>query len=104
MYEYLPKIDKPKFPLRLYYSFYSLNKSLAELESMYRFGSLTELEYRWRVLFWSWSAVRLTGKAGRLQDRCYDAFGLVGVDKRIERAKKLREQYIRKYYGEWLID
>jgi hypothetical protein len=90
-------------PFKLYNGIWSLEYSLDQLEKAYNYGSITELEYRWRVLFWTWGAVRLTGKAGRLQDRCYDAFGLDGVDKRIARVKKLRERYIRKYYGEWLV-
>jgi hypothetical protein len=90
-------------PFKHYPGVMSLGFSLQQLDNVYAQGSITELEYRWRVLFWSWDAVRLTGKAGRLQDRCYDAFGLDGVDKRIARVKKLRERYIRKYYGEWLV-
>jgi hypothetical protein len=97
------KIDRPKFPFRLYDGYYSLNKSLAELDAMRRFGSISELEYRWRVLFWTWSTARFEGKAGKLQDRCYDAFGLAGVYKRIERVSRLRARYIMRHYGEWMI-
>lgn len=101
--EFLPKIDKPNFPFRLYDAFYSLNHSLDKLDEMRRFGSLSELEYKWRRMFWEWSAYRMAGRAGKLQDRCYDAFGLAGVDRRIERVRKLRERYIKHHFGQWFI-
>lgn len=99
----LPKIDRPNFPVRLFDSYYSLSYSMSKLDEMRRFGSLSELEYKWRRMFWEWSASRLEGRAGKLQDRCYKALGLAGVDRRIERIKRLREAYIRGCYGQWLL-
>jgi hypothetical protein len=97
-------INWPKFPFRLIPGYQSLGFSLSQLDKAYAQGSIAELEYRWRVLFWTWGAARFEGHAGRLQDRCYDAFGLEGVDRRIGRVRKLRGRYIRKHYGEWLIE
>ena len=95
-------VNWQKMPFSKYPGWQSLGYSLNQLDKAFQQGSITELEYRWRVLFWSWGAVRLTGKAGRLQDRCYEAFDLDGIDKRIKRVSRLKERYIKHHYGEWL--
>lgn len=97
-------IDWNNIPFSKYPGYRSLGYSLSQLDVAFQQGSITEAEYRWRVLFWAWGAARFEGHVGRLQDRCYDAFGLAGVDRRMERVRKLRERYIRKYYGEWMIE
>lgn len=96
-------INWPKFPFRLIPSYQTLGVSLSQLDVARQQGSITELEYRWRVLFWTWGAVRLAGKAGRLQDRCYEAFGLDGVDRRIKRVSNLKERYVKHHFGEWIL-
>lgn len=95
-------IDWYRLPFKHYPGLQSLGFSLAQLDKAYAYGSITETEYRWRVFFWEWGAVRLAGKAGRLQDRCYEAFGLAGVDRRIARVKKMKERYTMAKYGQWI--
>ncbi len=101
---HLPNIDRYNFPIKLLEKYYSLNTSLNSLDKMRRFGSLSEIEYKWRRMFWEWSAPRFHGRAGKLQDRCYKAFGLAGVDRRIARIAKLKEKYIMATFGQWVKD
>ena len=98
------KFDNDNLPFKLYNSAFSLKSSPIALESYYNSGRLTQLEYRWRLFFWSWSAYRISGKAGELQHRCYKAFGKNGLDRRIESVANLRKKYILKHYGQYLLD
>lgn len=96
-------IDWPKFPFRLIPSYQTLGVSLAQLDEALRYGSITELEYRWRVLFWTWGAARFEGLAGAAQERCYSALGYEGVQRRMRRVEAIKGRYVEEHYGEWKV-
>lgn len=97
-------IDFYRFPFSLKSHYCALFMSHNDLVESYRFGSITERQYDWLMLFCSWSAVRLEGTAGKWQDRCYNAFGAAGVDKRIARIKKLKERYMAHHFGAYTFE
>ena len=92
-------IDFYRFPFKLQAHYKALSMSQDGLVRAYQDGSLTDAQYRWAMLFCCWSAWRHEGKAGKAQDRCYEAFGAAGLDKRIARIGKLREAYMQKHFG-----
>lgn len=68
--------------------------SLASVETAERFGLVdndrfSESARRAFVLYWTWSAIRVSGRADALQDRCYRAHGMAGLHRRIARARRL---------------
>lgn len=95
------QIDFYIFPFAQRAHYHALSMSYNDLEKSYRFGSLTDRQYKWAMLFCCWSAVRHEGKAGKWQDRCYESSGATGVDRRIVRIAALKERYVQKHFGQW---
>lgn len=95
------KINIDILPFKLWPAYFSMNESMAQLDKRYSYGSLSSLEYRWRCFFWNWSTSRYSGKAGKLQDRCFDSFGMGGINRRIERVAKIRQKYMKHHFGDY---
>ena len=49
------------------------------------------------TLLWTWCTYRHGGEAGRKQDRAYEKLGSSGFDRRMQRARRIRQHIMEKF-------
>jgi hypothetical protein len=102
----LPSLDIRHVPFRLmpWIRVLGFQTTYAQARQARDSGAITARQWKWFLLFWTWSTVRWSNleNAGTKQDKCHAAIGYEGMLRRFDRVQRLRsklwEHHFRAYF------
>jgi hypothetical protein len=99
-------LDWQRLPFSLYPCLRLLGNetSYSQAQRMWSTGLITDRQWRWYVLFWTWSVPRFSNieQASNKQAKCREAHGFKGLERRFGRIQQLREKLIHHWLGPFL--
>ena len=91
-------LDWQRLPFSLYpwLRLLGTETSYSQAQRMREAGVITDRQWRWYVLFWTWSVPRFSDleQASSKQDKCRKALGFKGLESRFVRIQLVRKKLI----------
>lgn len=78
--------------------------SFRQAQRMWETRTITDRQWRWYVLCWTWGAPRFSDieQACAKQAKCHKALGFDGLERRFVRIQQVREKLVRHWLGPFL--